>query len=303
MSLWDAALVAFGRSFLLGCFRALEIDHRGDHDAFLNFTFMKYLSIFLLILSAILSSCSGRRVLSQDSYRIAHPELKEKMSDTSQALFFMPVESPDYLLEVECPTPDISEEESMGDNVTDPRSTKTHEVLSPSAYAFEVNKNLDSLLRASFPGREFEYLIPGLAVPENDSVLDSLMIRLRLDSNWNREFFHDKWDAKVTHNERIPQSVKALVTQLAVRYSAEILVLPVDTWLYAKPAAPCDRRGKIRTGILLQIWDGPKGELLYLFYNSAKVKVSGEEHNLNGNWTWEWKQYLNKDFNSLITTP
>lgn len=260
---------------------------------------MKRILLSILVLFVVfLSSCSRKGIINQD-YRVAHPNLKDIIADTTKSIGIISLTNSNYQLLKDCPSPDTAKY-SPGAYENDPRDSKKHEALSQSAFEFELNNSLDSLFREFLPNNPRNYLIPGVAVLENDSMLDILVEAARNNSKWNMEMIGKKKVSKITYKENTPNDLKEYIRRISARYDSDFLILPLDASLIVNPDSPCSRNGEFEIKILFSFWDGRSGDVIYLLYSHHKLDVSSSENNLNRGWTREFINFISEDLKLLI---
>lgn len=140
------------------------------------------------------------------------------------------------------------------------------------ALDFDLAHFEDSLFVAAFPKMQRELMLPGMRLPEADSLyLDTLSVKLL-----NSQFADGKklgdwkpWQERdgieQAYSREVPAKLKDLLNAVASRYSLRYISVPVKLEVEMMP--DLGKAGGYTWKILWSLWDARYGELVFLTYS------------------------------------
>ncbi len=153
-----------------------------------------------------------------------------------------------------------------------PETCRMCHSYSADALDFDLAHIEDSLFVAAFPKMRRELLLPGMRLPESDSLyMDSLsaqLLRLEFADGKKLEDFtpwqeRDSVEQKLSR--QLPNKFRNLLNELASRYELRYVSMPVRLDVYMDP--DLGSSGGYTWKILWSLWDARYGELVFLVYS------------------------------------
>lgn len=144
--------------------------------------------------------------------------------------------------------------------------------FSPDALDFDLAHVEDSLFVAAFPKMQRELMLPGMRLPEADSLyLDTLSVKL-LKSEFADGFklenmapWQDRDGIEQTFEREVPAKLKDVLNGIASRYGLRYISVPV--YLEVEMIPDLGKNGGYKWKILWSFWDARYGELVFLTYS------------------------------------
>lgn len=160
-----------------------------------------------------------------------------------------------------------------------PETCRMCHSYSADALDFDLAHVEDSLFVAAFPKMRRELLLPGMRLPESDSLyIDSLSIALLqsefADGKKLEDFTpwqeRDGVEQKLTR--QLPDKFRNLLNELASRYELRYVSMPVRLDVYMDP--DLGSSGGYTWKILWSLWDARYGELVFLIYSEFTAETT-----------------------------
>jgi hypothetical protein len=160
-----------------------------------------------------------------------------------------------------------------------PEACRMCHSYSADALDFDLAHVEDSLFVAAFPKMRRELLLPGMRLPESDSLyIDSLSIALLqsefADGKKLEDFTpwqeRDGVEQKLTR--QLPDKFRNLLNELASRYELRYVSMPVRLDVYMDP--DLGSSGGYTWKILWSLWDVRYGELVFLIYSEFTAETT-----------------------------
>ena len=160
-----------------------------------------------------------------------------------------------------------------------PETCRMCHSYSADALDFDLAHVEDSLFVAAFPKMRRELLLPGMRLPESDSLyMDSLSIALLqsefADGKKLEDFTpwqeRDGVEQKLTR--QLPDKFRNLLNELASRYELRYVSMPVRLDVYMDP--DLGSSGGYTWKILWSLWDARYGELVFLIYSEFTAETT-----------------------------
>lgn len=160
-----------------------------------------------------------------------------------------------------------------------PETCRMCHSYSADALDFDLAHVEDSLFVAAFPKMRRELLLPGMRLPESDSLyIDSLSIALLqsefADGKKLEDFTpwqeRDGVEQKLTR--QLPDKFRNLLNELASRYELRYVSMPVRLDVYMDPNLGSS--GGYTWKILWSLWDVRYGELVFLIYSEFTAETT-----------------------------
>jgi len=147
------------------------------------------------------------------------------------------------------------------------------------ALDFDLARVEDALFMQAFPKMQRELLLPGMRVPDSDSLyLDSLS-KLFLGSVFadgkplsSMAPWRDRDGVEQDLHRVVPDSLKNLLNSVASRYGLRYITMPV--FLRVEMLPDLGRNGGYTWEILWSMWDARYGELVFLVYSSFTAETT-----------------------------
>lgn len=153
-----------------------------------------------------------------------------------------------------------------------PEKCKMCHSFSADALDFDLAHVEDSLFVKAFPKMQRELMLPGMRLPDADSLyLDTLAVMLlksefadgmRLD---NMKPWLERDGIEQTINRTPPAKFRNLLNDIASRYGLRYLSIPV--YLEVEMIPDLGRSGGYKWKILWSLWDARYGDLVFLTYS------------------------------------
>lgn len=153
-----------------------------------------------------------------------------------------------------------------------PEKCKMCHSFSADALDFDLAHVEDSLFVKAFPKMQRELMLPGMRLPDADSLyLDTLSVMLlksefadgmRLD---NMKPWQERDGIEQTINRTPPTKFRNLLNDIASRYGLRYLSIPV--FLEVEMIPDLGRSGGYKWKILWSLWDARYGDLVFLTYS------------------------------------
>lgn len=181
-----------------------------------------------------------------------------------------------------------------------PEKCKFCHSFSAEALDFDLARIEDSLFVAAFPKMQRELMLPGMRLPDEDSLfVDSMVVQfLQLDFADGKKMddmtpWADRDGIEQTFVRQVPQKLKDLLSNVASRYALRYLSIPVA--LQVKMDPDLGKSGGFTWEILWTLWDARYGDLVFLSYSaftaSTTSRVAPEKE-----WATPYAVRLNKMF-------
>ena len=153
-----------------------------------------------------------------------------------------------------------------------PETCRMCHSYSADALDFDLAHIEDSLFVAAFPKMRRELLLPGMRLPESDSLyMDSLSAQLLRSEFADGKKLEDfsPWQERDGVEQKIsrqlPDKFRNLLNELASRYELRYVSMPVRLDVYMDP--DLGSSGGYTWKILWSLWDARYGELVFLVYS------------------------------------
>lgn len=151
--------------------------------------------------------------------------------------------------------------------------------FSADALDFDLARVEDSLFMAAFPKMRRELLLPGMRLPDADSLyMDSLSVKL-LKSEFvegkalsNMEPWISRDGVEQTLTRELPVALKNLLNDVAARYELRYITMPVMLEVEMLPGLGSS--GGFTWKVLWCMWDARYGELVFLVYSEFVAETT-----------------------------
>lgn len=151
--------------------------------------------------------------------------------------------------------------------------------FSADALDFDLARVEDSLFMAAFPKMRRELLLPGMRLPDKDSLyIDTLSVKL-LKSEFvegkalsNMEPWISRDGVEQTLTRELPAAFKNLLNDIAARYELRYITMPVTLEVEMIPGLGSS--GGYTWKILWCMWDARYGELVFLVYSQFTAETT-----------------------------
>ncbi len=151
--------------------------------------------------------------------------------------------------------------------------------FSADALDFDLARVEDSLFMKAFPKMRRELLLPGMRLPEADSLyIDTLSVKF-LKSEFvegkalsNLEPWVSRDGVEQTLTRELPAAFKNLLNDVAARYELRYITMPVSLDVEMLP--DLGRSGGFTWKILWCMWDARYGELVFLVYSEFTAETT-----------------------------
>lgn len=153
-----------------------------------------------------------------------------------------------------------------------PESCRMCHSFSADALDFDLARIEDSLFVRAFPKMRRELMLPGMRLPDSDSLyIDTLSVKL-LKSVFadgakleNMAPWLDRDGIEQAYAREVPNKLKNLLNDIASRYELRYLSIPVMLDVEMDP--DLGKNGGFNWKILWSLWDARYGELVFLTYS------------------------------------
>ena len=159
-----------------------------------------------------------------------------------------------------------------------PEKCKFCHSFSEDALDFDLARVEDSLFAQSFPKMKRELMLPGVKVPESDSlVIDTLSIKLLASSFADGKDLGDfsPWverdGIEQDYEREVPTKLKDLLNGIASRYGLHYLSIPVRLEVQMDPGL--GKSGGFTWKALWTLWNARYGELVFLTYSEFTAET------------------------------
>lgn len=153
-----------------------------------------------------------------------------------------------------------------------PESCRFCHSFSEDAVDFDLARVEDSLFVKAFPKMQRDLMLPGMKVPDADSLyIDSLSVRLLgskfADSADLGDFtpWVERDGIEQDYTREVPAKLKNLLNDIASRYGLRYLSIPVKVGVTMD--TDLGKSGGYYWTILWTLWDARYGELVFLTYS------------------------------------
>ena len=160
-----------------------------------------------------------------------------------------------------------------------PETCRMCHSYSADALDFDLAHIEDSLFVAAFPKMRRELLLPGMRLPESDSLyMDSLSVQLLrsefADGKKLEDFtpWQERDGVEQKFSRPLPDKFKNLLNELASRYELRYVSMPVRLDVYMDP--DLGSSGGYTWKILWSLWDARYGELVFLVYSEFTAETT-----------------------------
>lgn len=179
--------------------------------------------------------------------------------------------------------------------------------FSADALDFDLARVEDSLFMKAFPKMHRELLLPGMRMPDSDSLyVDSLSVLFLRSAFADGKPLSDM-EPWVTRDgveqdlhRTVPDKLKNLLNTVAARYGLRYITMPVE--LQVEMIPDLGKSGGYTWKILWSMWDARYGELVFLVYSeftaATTSRVAPEKEWANPFATRLWKMF-STDLNKL----
>ena len=179
--------------------------------------------------------------------------------------------------------------------------------FSADALDFDLARVEDSLFMNAFPKMHRELLLPGMRMPDSDSLyVDSLSVLFLRSAFADGKPLSDM-EPWVTRDgveqdlhRTVPDKLKNLLNTVAARYGLRYITMPVE--LQVEMIPDLGKSGGYTWKILWSMWDARYGELVFLVYSeftaATTSRVAPEKEWANPFATRLWKMF-STDLNKL----
>lgn len=144
--------------------------------------------------------------------------------------------------------------------------------FSADAIDFDLARVEDSLFVKAFPKMQRELMLPGMRLPDEDSLyVDSLSVQLLLsvfaddEKLGSSKPWLEREGIEQAYAREVPAKMKNLLNDVASRYSLRYASIPVMVEVSMDP--DLGKSGGYTYKILWTLWDVRYGELLFLTYS------------------------------------
>lgn len=165
-------------------------------------------------------------------------------------------------------------------NATRPTKCKFCHSFSESALDFDLARVEDSLMQRAFPKMQRELMLPGMRLPDSDTLYIDSISKLLLESVFaDKKMLKDTepWISREGIEQNIsrivPVKLKNLLNELASRYELRYMSIPISLSVNMDPSL--GRSGGYTFKILWTMWDVRYGELVFLVYSEFIAKTTG----------------------------
>ena len=160
-----------------------------------------------------------------------------------------------------------------------PETCRMCHSYSADALDFDLARIEDSLFVKAFPKMRRELLLPGMRLPESDSLyMDSLSTMLLQSEFVDGKKLEDftPWQERDSVEQKLvrepPRSLRNLLNELASRYELRYVSMPVRLDVYMDPDKGSS--GGYTWKILWSLWDARYGELVFLVYSEFTAETT-----------------------------
>ena len=160
-----------------------------------------------------------------------------------------------------------------------PETCRMCHSYSADALDFDLAHVEDSLFVAAFPKMRRELLLPGMRLPESDSLyMDSLSAALLqsefADGKKLGDFtpWQERDGVEQKLSRQLPDKFRNLLNELASRYELRYVSMPVRLDVYMDP--DLGSSGGYTWKILWSLWDARYGELVFLVYSEFTAETT-----------------------------
>ncbi len=174
--------------------------------------------------------------------------------------------------------------------------------FSADALDFDLARVEDSLFAKAFPKMQRELLLPGMRLPDADSLyIDTLSFLLLKNAFADGRPLSDMrpWQERdgveQDMQREAPAKLKNLLNDIASRYEIRYITMPI--YLKVEMLPDLGKKGGFTWEILWCMWDARYGELVFLTYSqfmaATTSRVAPEK---------EWSQPSAAPFGKILTT-
>ena len=160
-----------------------------------------------------------------------------------------------------------------------PETCRMCHSYSADALDFDLARIEDSLFVKAFPKMRRELLLPGMRLPESDSLyMDSLSAVLLQSEFVDGKRLEDftPWQERDSVEQKLvrepPKALRNLLNELAGRYELRYVSMPVRLDVYMDPDKGSS--GGYTWKILWSLWDARYGELVFLVYSEFTAETT-----------------------------
>ncbi len=151
--------------------------------------------------------------------------------------------------------------------------------FSADAVDFDLARVEDSLFLQAFPKMQRELMLPGMKVPDADSLyIDTLSVKLLAskfaDGADLGDFapWIDREGIEQDYVREVPAKLKDMLNGIASRYGLHYLSIPVKVEIAMDP--DLGKSGGFTWKILWTLWDARYGELVFLTYSEYTAETT-----------------------------
>ena len=160
-----------------------------------------------------------------------------------------------------------------------PESCKMCHSFSADALDFDLARVEDSLFVKAFPKMTRELMLPGMRVPDADSLfMDTLAVQLLKNKFVEGKRLDDvtPWEERdgveQTLTRQLPFELKDLLNKIASRYELRYLTSPLLMEVTMDP--DLGKKGGFKWQIVWSMWDARYGELVCLTYSKYTAETT-----------------------------
>lgn len=186
-------------------------------------------------------------------------------------------------------------------NAKRPEKCKFCHSFSAEALDFDLARVEDSVFVAAFPKMQRELMLPGMRLPDEDSLyIDSVAAKFLnsvfADGKKLSDYspWADRDGIEQAYTREVPQTLKNLMQEVASRYALRYISIPVAMDVEMIP--DLGKSGGYTWKILWTLWDCRYGELVFLTYSewtaATTSRVAPEKE-----WATPFSPRLSKMFN------
>lgn len=169
---------------------------------------------------------------------------------------------------------------SLKVNANRPEKCKMCHSFSADALDFDLAHVEDSLFVKAFPKMRRELMLPGMRLPEADSLfIDTLSAKLLKmpfadgSSLENATPWMERNGIEQAFAREVPKELKNLLNEIASRYELRYVSIPVLLDVTMDP--DLGRNGGYQWKIVWSLWDARYGELVFLTYSEFTAATTG----------------------------
>lgn len=160
-----------------------------------------------------------------------------------------------------------------------PETCRMCHSYSADALDFDLARIEDSLFVKAFPKMRRELLLPGMRLPESDTLymdsLSALLLQTEFTDGKKLEDF-TPWQERDSVEQKLvrepPLALRNLLNELASRYELRYVSMPVRLDVYMDP--DLGSSGGYTWKILWSLWDARYGELVFLVYSEFTAETT-----------------------------